>query len=335
MKKHCLSIGTSFNKNSREKDILRLIERLEPVKDYIYDFHFAYHDGLIGKTGRIPSQIPKEFNLCFVRLMSIYGYHTTLLFNQVEEKNYEQLLDGIQEYVDNGLTGVCTQKIEFGRMIKDRYPNIILQGSCLSYKLTYEEFKDELDNQFDIVNPINNIIRDPYNLKRNHKLGLKQKILVTEGCLNHCPFEKTHRHLISNGKCMDHVKLCPSILKDKNNFNLFLKSNWVTIQRMIELEEYIDVLKLARGTIKHNSLEEFGNQIVKFVDRYIQTQKGNYINYNILEYTGALNGTYFNNILKHGIDSYIIDNNDMFNNMNNYDVLNYIKEEIFKKNNIN
>lgn len=337
MKKNCLCVGVHFANNYNITHVFQFIDQLTPIKDYVKDFQFAFHDPDVCKSGRMPTYVPKNFILLFIRLMAVNGYGTTVLMNQAEESKFDLIIRELKDYVDAGLTGVCTQKIELAKMIKKAYPHLELQSSCLSYKTKFEEFEEELAAGFSIINPINDIVRDPENLKRNHEKGMLQKILVAEGCFNKCPFEKIHREAVSTGKGIDENKLCTGLLKDPENFPLFLKANWITIQRMVELEEYIDVIKLARGTLNKgpgNNISDISRGLVRFVERYLATQKGDYINYNILDYTATAGNSFLNKLLPNGIPSQIIDKYDMFNHIDDQELLIKIRNEIFDFNGI-
>lgn len=338
MKNNSLCVGLHFVPPYDISDVFRFINNIVPIKQYIRDFQFSIHDPAICKSGRLPVPVPKRFLLLFIRLMATNGYNTTLILNQAEEKNFELIIKELQDYVHEGLTGVCTQKPELAKMIKAKYHHIELQSSCLTYNLKYEDFKEEIEAGYSVFNPVNDIIRDPYNLKRNHEMGLVQKILVAEGCLNRCPFEKMHREAVATGKGVDERKLCPGLLKDPNNFHLFLKANWVTIQRMIDLQEYIDVIKLARGSLadkdRKNDLDYLSRKLLTFVDRYLKTEQGEYVNYNILDYTATSGGEFLRNTFPQGIPSKIIDRYNLFDNIDNIDVLEKIKKEVFDLNHI-
>lgn len=337
MKDRSLCIGIFFEKYD-VGDVFKFIQNIRPVKRYIRDFQYAIHDPAICKSGRVPKPIPKDFLLLFTRLMKSNGYNTTLLLNQAQDENIDRIIAELKDYVDNGLTGICTQSIPLAKRVKVEYPMLEIQSSCLTYHLKYEDFADEIDAGFTVFNPINDIIRDVDNLKRNHEKGLVQKILVAEGCLNKCPYELKHRKAISTGEYIDSNNLCLGILKKPENFHLFLKANWITIKRMIELEEYIDVIKLQRGSLNlpktENSLDLLSRRLVTFVDRYLKTQNGEYVNYNILEYTSTCIGDYFYDIFKKGIPSKIIDDHELFNNLDNSNRLNDIIKDIFYINNV-
>lgn len=334
MKEKSLCVGVHFRGNHSPQLVFEFIEKLKPIKQYIRDFQFAYHDPSVCKSGRGPVKVPKSLMILFIRLLAVNGYQSTVILNQATEADYENIIEGLKDYVAAGLTGICTQKNDLARLIKQNYPSLELQSSCLSYKLKYEEFKEELEIGFDVINPINDIIRDVENLKRNASLGLKQKILVAEGCLHKCPFEKKHRKAIAEGESLDNSSLCPSLISQPKDLPLFLKANWVTIQEMINLQDYIDVIKLARGTFSGNSILSIADGLLEFVDRYIRTENGNYVDYDILQYAATSGSIYLQKHLKKGIPSSIIDNNHMFNHLEDEDKLKDITNQILKYNDI-
>lgn len=336
MKNKSLCVGVFFSRDqSNPSSIFSFIEKIEPIKQYIRDFQFSYHDPNVCKSGRSPFLISKSYVLLFIRMMSLNGYKTTVIMNQAKKENFNNIIEGLKCYIEAGLTGVCTQNNELAKLLKKHYPDLELQSSCLTYKLTYEDFKEEIDIGYSVINPINDIVRDVYHLKRNHEKGLKQKILVAEGCLHKCPFEKYHRDAIANGLRTDDSKLCVGLIKEPKDLILFLKANWITIKRMIELQEYIDVIKLARGSFGTDKLSILAERLVKFVDIYLRTENGEYVNYNILNYTATSGGNYLKKVLPNGISSYIIDNNKMFENLDNVELLTEIRDLILKENNIN
>ena len=107
MKDNYLSVGINLA-NTNHNDIFRFIDSMRNNKKYIHDFHFAHPNPSICKTGRNPMYIDKKTFISYIRILSISGYNTTILLNLAEECNFEKIVKDLKDYVDNGLSAICT-----------------------------------------------------------------------------------------------------------------------------------------------------------------------------------------------------------------------------------
>ena len=85
----------------------------------------------------------------------------TLLLNYLLHDNYELvLLDFAENYYPRGIRSVVVADLNLIKAIKDRFPDVEVQGSCMSYRLTEEELREEADAGVSIHNPAVEIIRN-------------------------------------------------------------------------------------------------------------------------------------------------------------------------------
>lgn len=226
------------------------------IGDRIHDVHFAHYDPSLIASGRYNRNLKRETTLKFIEdVVGKYNIRLTLLMNYLIEKKYDEIIKIFEEdYYSRGIRSVVVADIELIKRLRDKFPDLYIQGSCLSYRLTEEELEEERQAGVDMHNPSVDIIRNTEQLKRNHELGYKQKILVAEGCLHKCPHEKPvggHRWSIARGKNFYHRKICSNVVRD--DIRYFFKANWVTIPRLNKIIDYIDVIKIPRGTLTISS----------------------------------------------------------------------------------
>ena len=178
-------------------------------RQYIHDVHFAHWNPMIASSGRYTNTFLSLNNLKALQHYAIEWnaantqLKLTLLLNYLLHENYKLiLLDFARNYYSRGIRSVVVADLNLVKAIKDRFPDVQIQGSCLSYRLTEEELQEEADAGVSIHNPSVDIIRDSAQLKRNHLAGFKQKVIVAEGCLHGCPAERPlygHRWHIARG----------------------------------------------------------------------------------------------------------------------------------------
>lgn len=236
--------------NTSTKDLTEL----SLFKQFIYDLHFPHYDPQICASGRVvDSKISRDAarKLTF-DLISWNQKHTrfklTLLLNYLLHDHYQVVVDNIvNEFYPRGVRSFVVADLELIKRLKDALPDCEIQGSCLSHRLTEEELEEERREGVILHNPSVNIIRNPVQLERNHRAGFAQKVIAFEGCLHECPDENTkygHRWYLA--RSLEHSGYFCNKAQTISDPRLFLKANWVTVERLKTLLPFIDVVKLPR-----------------------------------------------------------------------------------------
>ena len=201
MDKLQLTIGMSPPEKCPPRDYMRdtrdWLTAQANHRQYIHDVHFAHWNPMIASSGRLSNTFLPPDDLKDLQYYTIEWnaantqLKLTLLLNYVLHDNYKLiLLDFARNYYARGIRSVVVADLNLIKAIKDKFPDVQIQGSCLSYRLTEEELQEEADAGVSIHNPSVDIIRNSAQLKRNHLAGFKQKVIVAEGCLHQCPVEK-------------------------------------------------------------------------------------------------------------------------------------------------
>ena len=268
-----ISLGYVPSEPVKEKEKL---DELFQYKDYLYDIHFAHYDKREIMSGR-DINVSKENVLNFVEQgIEKYGFNLTLLMNNIPKGfPLDKVVEVFKEvYYPRGVRNVVIADINLIRKIRDSFPDVLIQGSCLSYRLTAEELEEERIAGVSLHNPRMEIIRDVKNLKRNSELGYRQKVLWSEGCLKYCPFEPIHREALYVGRPLE--KDCKDFIKQDPFY--FLSASWITVERLKELIDYIDVIKLSRGANNYKNVEY---PTTKILEAFIQIYE-NDLEYDVL-----------------------------------------------------
>ena len=201
MDKLQLTIGMSspYRRPPRDyfKDVREWLTLQAAHRQYIYDLHFAHWNPMIASSGRFTNAFlsPEDVNALQYYSIEWNAVNTqlrlTLLLNYLLHENYKLvLLDFARNYYARGIRSVVVADLNLIKAIKDSFPDVEVQGSCLSYRLTEEELQEEADAGVSLHNPAVDIIRNSAQLRRNHLAGFKQKVIVAEGCLHQCPLER-------------------------------------------------------------------------------------------------------------------------------------------------
>jgi hypothetical protein len=280
-------------------NILRMYE--QDFKERLHDIHFAHYENSVLASGRFTSGIDEKKMFNFLeRAVEISSIRLTLLMNYIIEKDYEKIMKIFKKYYDAGIRSVVIADLGLIKRIKQKYPDVYIQGSCLSYRLTEEDLEEEANEGVELHNPGVDIIRMPGQIKANYEAGFKQKILFAEGCFHQCPHEKPeggHRWSIARNKSFSHPTMCENqIYRDARDFFL---ANWVTIQELKRLEEYIEVVKLPRGQLTEPSkmskirpanspVQNMKDSIESFIHKYDNNLHHDVLDFNAVSYKPIL-----------------------------------------------
>ncbi|WP_045213912.1 hypothetical protein [Desulfonatronovibrio magnus] len=286
-----------------------LIE-MSRFKDYIYDLHFPHYNPQICASGRpVNSEVSLEQAKSLTMDMISWNHeHTkfklTLLLNYLLHDNYKVVVDSVAtEFYPRGIKSVVVADIELIKRLKDRLPDLDIQGSCLSHRMTVEELEQERKEGVTLHNPSVNIIRDPEQLKKNALAGYQSKVIAFEGCLNKCPDENSrygHRWYLARSLTQDSSFCTKTRIASDPRY--FFKANWVTVNRFKALNDYIAVVKLPRCR------SSISFALGTFIDAY-----HNGTTYNVVDFIGAGYQMYLARDIGK-IPSYLFDD-DFFNTL--------------------
>lgn len=273
------------------------LDKLENHKDNIHDIHIAHYDNSIIGSGRFIRYNTKEQVFYIIDSAIERGIRITLLMNYLTHTDYDLIIKDFRDnFYSRGVRSVVIADLELIKRMKQTFPDLYIQGSCLSYRMTEDELYEEAKEGVEIHNPAVDIIRDYKQLIANHNAGFKQKVIFSEGCLHKCPFErveKGHRWHIARSLLWKSSVDCKSLIKKDCRY--FYHANWVTIERLKELSDYIDVIKIPR--ISNSNIKDIINHkypTLFYLDLFLNAYKGNNIKYDILD----LNGVIYNRFLR-------------------------------------
>jgi hypothetical protein len=160
-------------------------------------------------------------------------------------KNLEQLQWSVENLLipflyEYEIEGLITTGFNIAKEVKSYLPNIEIQTSCNSYQFGTQfmrHWKEQLG--VELFNPPREILRMPRLLKEMKDEGYKIKAIVNEACLFGCPHTITH--IGANAQILSYNS---DYGCKENPTNLF-KSNWVIPRWLPQLDEYVDVYKIA------------------------------------------------------------------------------------------
>ncbi len=260
------------------------LTEISRFREYIYDLHFPHYNPQICASGRPVSSsmsLEQARNLTMEMITWNHentGFKLTLLLNYLLHDNYKLVVDNVAtEFYAKGIRSFVVADLELIKRLKDRLPDIEIQGSCLSHRMTEEELEEERKEGVVLHNPSVNIIRNPEQLERNARAGYAQKVIAFEGCLNRCPDENAkygHRWYLARSLTQDSSFCTKTRIASDPRY--FFKANWVTVQRFKKLMPYMEVVKLPRCR------SSISFALGTFIDAYLNDTP-----YNIVDFIGA------------------------------------------------
>jgi len=280
-------------------DILKMYDY--KFGDRLHDVHFAHYENSVIASGRFLSGIDESKMFDFLnKAQEISSIRLTLLMNYLIEKDYKKIMRIFKKYYNAGIRSVVIADLELIKRVKQKYPDVFIQGSCLSYRITEEDMYEEAKEGVELHNPAVDIIRIPGQIEANHKAGFKQKVLFAEGCFHKCPFEKSeggHRWSIARGKEFTHPEMCEKkIFVDARDFFL---ANWITINQLKKIEDFIEVVKLPRGQLtevtkvskirpKESLVKNMEDSLFNFIQKYDNNEPHDVLDLNSVSYKDIL-----------------------------------------------
>lgn len=234
--------------------ITKNLLELNKYRTFIYDLHFPHYNPHICASGRpmnatISPEKARELTLNMISWnRENTQFKLTLLLNYLLHDHYQVVVDNVaEEFYPRGVRSVVVADLELIKRLKDRLPDLEIQGSCLSNRMTLEELEEERREGVVLHNPSVNIIRNPEQLKANAEAGYAQKVIAFEGCLHHCPDENSkfgHRWYLARS-LLDKSFFCAQ-MEIATDPRYFFKANWVTVQYFKKLMPFVEVVKLPR-----------------------------------------------------------------------------------------
>lgn len=252
-----VTIGFSpqnISKTNQAEAVQKNLMEINQYRTHVYDLHFPHYNPQICASGRpvnAAMSLNDARNLTFHMIawnQENTKFKLTLLLNYLLHDNYKVVVENVaKEFYPRGVRSVVVADLELIKRLKDRMPDLEIQGSCLSHRMTAEELEAERKEGVSLHNPSVNIIRHSDHLRRNAQAGYDSKVIAFEGCLNQCPDENTkygHRWYLARSLTQE-SSFCtkPRIASDPR---YFFKANWVTVERFKKLMPYIKVVKLPR-----------------------------------------------------------------------------------------
>ena len=155
------------------------------------------------------------------------------------------------------IEGVIVTDYSMAKFIHQNRPELEISTSCNSFMYNTRAMRLWQENcGATIFNPPRDILRTPELLKKMHDEGFKLKCIVNESCRYGCPQQMIH--------CFSAGTINKPYYYECGNMTEtgILKCNWVLPRWLKQLDEYVDVYKIAgRGA----TLE----RIVSMLDAYI------------------------------------------------------------------
>jgi collagenase-like PrtC family protease len=190
----------------------RSLGLLDLYRENIEAFYFPIPLRYLSTSRAIPqnSGYPKEIPEIIKKCNSLH-IRSQLLLNAscdgsagLEKKALAGTIDYIKKLAGMGLKSVIVVNPVYIREIKRLIPGIVIEASVNCYVKTVEHAAYLKDLGVEILNIDNDINRNiPLIKEIKNKTGLKIKLLLTEGCLRNCPFERTHWNFIAHHQDID------------------------------------------------------------------------------------------------------------------------------------
>ncbi|SLM32975.1 hypothetical protein MTBBW1_830047 [Desulfamplus magnetovallimortis] len=282
-----VTIGFSpqnISKTNQAETIQKNLTELLNYRPFVYDLHFPHYNPQICASGRPVNSamsLDDARNLTFHMIswnQENTKFKLTLLLNYLLHDNYKVVVENVaKEFYPRGIRSVVAADLELVKRLKDRMPDLEIQGSCLSNRMTVEELEEERKEGVTLHNPSVNIIRDPAQLKRNAEAGYSSKVIAFEGCLNHCPDESTpygHRWYLARSLTQESSFCTKKRIASDPRY--FFKANWITVNRFKKLMPFIKVVKLPRC-----------RSSISFALSTLIDSFNNNTSYNIVDFIGA------------------------------------------------
>jgi len=271
MKKQWITLGFNASGICAIKNFVNF--KSGKILPYIRDVHFPHYDAKLLSSGRAPRDFTKRQTKYFLKTCRANGVDTTLLLNS-GNYNLADIIRVLETfYLPLGVNSLVVSDKRLAGKLKTLYPELVLQGSCVSYIDTLEGLLEEKKYGIELHNPATWTIRNMPFIRQIHEHGLQQKQMMSEGCVRKCELELWHRKEAMMGYYRNFDETCKTVVID---IYTFLMSSWITIQQLKRMEYYIDVLKLPRGTFSNFS------ELERFITLYDSGEP-----YNILDFFGT------------------------------------------------
>lgn len=248
MPKYKYAVGYQLSQTAADNK--KFLDIVADVKGFLHDIHIAHYNPSEMASGRFVLKDGKKTTLQFIEDALEEGFRPSLLINYLFHKDYDTVINVFKrDYYSRGLRSVVVADIELIRRLKEKFPDLYIQGSLLSYRSTKKELLEESEAGVDIHNPTADIIRNPEQIRRNHKAGFVQKVIPFEGCFNKCKHEraeKGHRWHTARNLPYKAPDICLTTFA--MDLRQFFRANWTTTKRLDQFSDCIEVVKMPRGT---------------------------------------------------------------------------------------
>ena len=284
MKKHLFSLPF-FSKASKEFLQSEYFPFLKEYREFLFDIYFTalippfLDDGMGAKLGT--KDTFKESMRVFEIMMDVqkrYGIKVSATFNSIKvdptSQNLEIFIKHLKPLYARGLRSVTIPHYHWmasGR-IKQEFPELFVKNTILRKVSRPQNYVDNCEVGFDLINIDRYNLRDRDNLKKLKKAYDKYKvpmsILVNEGCRGNCPAMDEHFELNCSSEVNElyfNQKLAQNTCNAWKRLNpsYRLQSGLMPTHRedFEEILEYVQVLKL-HGRTYQNVLQS-SMEIVK------------------------------------------------------------------------
>ena len=284
---------------------------LEEYKEYIYDIYFtsnippfdndAMNQAIMMQDGKV-QDVRKEtirvFNL-MMKLQEETGIIVSATFNNITveptQENLDLFIRNLKPFYARGLRSMTIPHYHWmlQKQLQREFPQMKIKNTILRKVSKPQEYADNAEVGFDLINIDRYNIRDRENLKKLKKAydtyKVPMSILVNEGCRGSCPAMNEHYEI----NCSTTVKgsyfeqplggnTCTHWSKTVPEYLLHVANMPMMREDFDEILEYVQVLKLhGRGEVGlfHESLDIIkryaSNNPVMFKNLYETLDKKN------------------------------------------------------------
>ena len=292
MKKHIFSLAYCDGATDKYLDEI-FYPFLSKYKEYIYDIYFTclippFDNDAMNASPRT-SDAFRESMRVFELMMGIqkrFGIRVSATFNSIKVEptmeNLDTFIKSLKPLYARGLRYITIPHYHWmlTKKLQNEFPEMFIKNTILRKVSRPQNYVDNVEAGFDLVNIDRYNLRDRDNLKRLKKAYDKYKvpmsILVNEGCRGACPAMDEHFELNCSPKVtkryfdQDLAQLTCTTWK-RLNPTYRLQSAIMPADRedFEELLEYVQVLKLHGRTSIH-TMENSMSIIRRYADK---TQK--------------------------------------------------------------
>ena len=186
----------------------RIVALLEKYRNNIEAFYLPIPQRYAssGRNRREPPDYVKQVP-GLIKTCRTFGIASQLLLNAtcegkngLNKYNFRRIVNYIKQLKEKGLSSVVVTNPIYISAIRREMRDITIESSVNCYVKTFEHALYLRDLGVNVLTVDRDINRDIAQIKEiKSRTGLKIRLMLNEGCLNHCPYRISHYNYIAHG----------------------------------------------------------------------------------------------------------------------------------------